>query len=79
MSRKFTRLLIGIMALGFLTGCQLNNAPTKISENNLIYFKDSRTGLCFAAINSQVYGGYQSTSITNVSCDAIKDLLKQGQ
>jgi hypothetical protein len=63
------RLNLATLALLlFLVGCQANSKPEPITgADNLRYFHDERTDLCFAAMNSQVEG-YQSTSITNVSC-----------
>lgn len=62
------------MILG-LFSCQLNDkAQTKSIEDNLTYFKDEKTGLCFAAINSQTYGFNTVTSITCVPCDSLKKI-----
>jgi regulatory protein YycI of two-component signal transduction system YycFG len=53
------------------------NTSTNIKElkNNIEYFKDERTGLCFAVISSSI-SGYATTSnavsITCVPCDSIK-------
>ncbi len=45
----------------------------KESEDRIKYFKDSRTDICFAYINSHIYGGdsttYNVVSITQVPCD----------
>ena len=38
--------------------------------NKIEYFKDSRTGLCFAMYSNMVYGGF-ATSITCVPCDSL--------
>lgn len=60
-------VLILVCAL-VLNGCQNNSKPEVITgSDNLRYFHDWRTDLCFAAMNSWVEN-YQSTSITNVPC-----------
>lgn len=68
------KYLIAALVLGLATavivtvGCQNNSKPAPITgADNLRYFHDERTGLCFAAMNSQIEG-YASTSITNVPC-----------
>jgi len=50
-----------------MTGCQMNSAPRGLKGGDITYFRDSRTDLCFAAINSNA-SGYNVTSITNVPC-----------
>lgn len=68
------KLLFLIVLFGVLTSCQLTNEPNvnKI-ERNLVYFKDEKTGLCFAAINSMSSKSLSnSTSITCVPCDSLK-------
>jgi hypothetical protein len=60
----------------FLTSCQSNDKPDKIEPSQTIsYFKDQRTGICFAAINSYTYGWSYVTSIATVPCDKVQDLL----
>lgn len=56
-------------------GCQ-STEQTDTSEisDNLSYFKDSRTGLCFAAINSNTKDGWEVISITCVPCDSVPEL-----
>ena len=39
------------------------------------YFTDQRTGLCFAAIESVTYAGYQVVSLTAVPCDQVPPML----
>lgn len=55
--------------LALLVSCQNNDKPSPIQSAKIAYFRDARTGLCFAAINSLVSGGY-ATSVTNVPCSA---------
>lgn len=66
-------ILLTLMIIGILS-CQMNS-PTNVEKlNGLTYFKDSKTGLCFAAINSTSYSGYYVTSITCVPCDSLKNV-----
>lgn len=71
-----TKILLFFIGLT-LFGCQYNE-PTDTTElqSNLSYFKDHRTNLCFAALNSQSSNGYMVTSITCVPCDSVKKFLK---
>ncbi len=41
-------------------------------DGKIIYFKDRRTEVCFAAINSTTYMNYETTSITCVPCELIE-------
>ena len=63
-----------------INGCAtLNSAPSKadLKEDNIVYFKDSRTGVCYAALNSTGSGGYSSTTITYVPCTPeVEKLIK---
>lgn len=71
-------ILFSIMVVALL-GCQMSSTPNvdKVCDN-LIYFKDSRTGLCFAAINSvSSSSGNEYTSITCVPCEALKNVKVQ--
>lgn len=43
-------------------------------QNNISYFKDESTGLCFASISSISYAGYKMTSIACVPCDSLKKI-----
>lgn len=66
---KFALVLITLV---LLCGCDSTHGPTidKAAElaNQLTYFKDTRTGLCYAAVQSMTNGGFMVTSITNVPC-----------
>lgn len=42
----------------------------KIKEN-LRYFKDDKTGLCFAVLNNQTSGMHATFSITAVPCEKL--------
>ncbi len=65
--------LFGLLLL--LAACQ-ESSTTNVEkiENKITYFKDARTGLCFAALNSTTYGGSDVTSITCVPCEALKNV-----
>ena len=59
----------------FLFSCQQTvKSDTDSIENKIVYFRDTRTGLCFGAINSISYASYAVTSITCVPCDSLKHL-----
>lgn len=67
--------LILVCALLMLVSCQMNESTDNAQvQNYLTYFKDPRTGLCFASINSSTYGGNRVTSITCVPCDSLKKI-----
>jgi hypothetical protein len=63
----FLAVLLAIIFVP-MVACQSNSKPDVIKgDKNIRYFHDSRTGLCFAAMNSYV-DGYAATSFTNVPC-----------
>jgi hypothetical protein len=67
--------LIVLLGLIMLVSCQANDTTNNNDvKNNITYFKDAKTGLCYAAINSYTYGGYKVTSITCVPCDSLKKI-----
>ena len=59
-----------------MVSCQFNSKPdTNEIKDNLVYFKDPRTGLCFAAVNStNTKSLSNSSSITCVPCDSLKNV-----
>ena len=62
-----------------LTSCQIssdiNSAEVK---ENMIYFKDERTGLCFAAVGSTNSSSLsKDVSFTCVPCDSLKNVTLQ--
>lgn len=67
--------LILFFAVIMLASCQINDTTdnSKIIEN-ITYFKDERTKLCFASVNSYSYGSRVITSITCVPCDSLKKI-----
>lgn len=59
-----------------ISSCQINRKTNfENISGQLSYFKDDRTGICFAVINSASYVGFEITSITQVPCDSIKKIL----
>jgi hypothetical protein len=69
-------VLMIMVLLVSLSGCQVNEKPEVNSiKENLVYFKDDRTGLCFAAVNStNTKSLSNSTSISCVPCDSLKNV-----
>jgi len=59
-----------VVMMTFLS-CQMST-KTNTKELPITYFKDGRTGLCFAAVNSISNSGYEVTSIACVPCDSLK-------
>lgn len=66
-------LLMKLITIALLCSCQ-SNTKVDVSEisDELTYFRDEKTNLCFATINSQSSAGYFTTSITCVPCDSVK-------
>jgi hypothetical protein len=65
-------VLLVFITITFVS-CQMNGtSDNQDVKNSISYFKDERTGLCFASINSSTYTGYKVTSITCVPCDSLK-------
>jgi hypothetical protein len=69
---KIKFLLLTIL----FTGCQLSEKPDVDDiKENLVYFKDERTNLCFAAVNSRSSKSLSETSsIACVPCDSLKNV-----
>lgn len=75
--KKFkSHFLSVLIATLVLPACQVNSIPeTDEIKENIAYFKDHRTGLCFAAINStNTQSLSNSSSITCVPCDSLKNV-----
>lgn len=70
-------LLLGVAAFA-LVGCKVENSEPAESRPLPAYYRDARTGLCFAAVSSQSYSAFHVISITNVPCEAIPDHLLVG-
>ena len=70
-------LILVLMAIG-VSSCHETPGDKRIKDitrvlNTMYYYKDSQTGLCFAAITSRnAYGDV--TSITCVPCDSLKKI-----
>jgi len=63
-----------------LSGCGATDAapPADIAKH-LSYFRDPKTGLCFAVIGSFTYSGYTVTSIAAVPCAALGFREQKGE
>jgi PBP1b-binding outer membrane lipoprotein LpoB len=64
-------LLIVAGAALVLDGCTSNSAPSQsdLKPENLTYFKDSRTDVCYSAMSSlDAHSGWKTTTITYVPC-----------
>lgn len=71
-------ILLGIAMLTF-TSCGVNSSNNiDIDGEDMTYFKDSRTGLCFGAIASRKTMSASTTGLglTCVPCDKVKHLIK---
>ena len=69
-----------LLPVSMLTECSNGGkAPgasvAKASANNIVYSRDSRSGLCFGSVISYTYGGNSTVSITNVPCEKVDSLL----
>lgn len=62
------KTIIAILLLLILGSCELKE---RWNYKEIIYFKDTRTGLCFASVLTNT-----AISITYVPCDSVKHLLK---
>lgn len=73
------KILIIFLCGIIFTSCNMTSAPSSANAQNNVtkisYIKDSRTGLCFGMLNSTSYSGYETTSITCVPCDSVKNIL----
>ena len=67
--------MLMVLALCAMFGCQMNSGSDVSGiERNLRYFKDPKTGLCFAALNSASAQMYEVTSIACVPCDSLDSI-----
>lgn len=70
------KILIVFGMVLLMSACQISD-KTNVQKigNNITYFKDAKTGLCFAAVNSISSSSSNSyTSITCVPCDSLKNV-----
>jgi len=65
--------LLALLAVPFaILGCgAVDPAPPADIAAHLIYFRDPRTGVCFAAVGSESHAGYVVTSIATVPCSTL--------
>lgn len=68
--------LVLILILIVVSSCESNQNNRKLKsieiKDNLVYFKDYNTNLCFCSVGSVSYGiNKVVTSITNVPCDSL--------
>lgn len=69
--------ILGIAVLITFLSCQTTTPTDTVSvKDNITYFKDERTGLCFATVSSVSEGYYPIASITCVPCDSVNKLIK---
>lgn len=72
-------LILGIIALMFLGSCGVRTSSNiNIDGKDLKYFKDERTGLCFAVVGSRKAFNVNSTGLglTCVPCEDVEHLIK---
>lgn len=76
--------LISIAVIVIITSCDASVSTVDQSQkekiaNSLTYFKDTTTGLCFAAIGSGAVDrlAEANVSITCVPCDSLKNIHMQ--
>lgn len=62
-------LLIGLV---FLVSC--TTTQEQANANEMVYLKDTKTNLCFAAPLNANGTGYDPRSITCVPCDSLKNV-----
>ena len=74
------RTIVIFSLLAFTLGsCSVNSSSNvDIDGADLVYFKDDRTNLCFAATASRKFMSASTTGlgVTCVPCDSVKHLLK---
>ena len=69
--RTWTATVVMFVIAMILAGCTNNGAPPKdsLKQENIVYFKDTRTGVCYAAMNSlDSHSLSNSTTLTYVPC-----------
>lgn len=65
-------------AISLLVLSACSNASPAGSESAPLpaYFIDQRVGICYAAVTSVTYTGYEVTSLTEVDCEKARPLLQ---
>jgi hypothetical protein len=76
------KLLLGLLLVIFV-GCSVTveKIDTKRFSNKISYFKDDRTGLCFAAVAMKkgampVFNNQNGVSFTCVPCEKVENYIK---
>lgn len=67
---KYIILILCIL----LYSCRGKINSAKAAQENITYFQDPKTNLCFAQITSYSYGGHTLISIACVPCDSLVKL-----
>lgn len=73
------KTLIILATIMLLTNCSVNNSDNiDIDANAIKYFKDYRTGICYAVTASRKSFDAHSTGLglTCVPCDSVKHLIE---
>ena len=71
--------IILLSAVALLASCSVNTSGNiDINGNDVAYFKDSRTGLCYGAMASRKTGEWNTSGlgITCVPCEKVKKYIK---
>ena len=69
------KLLLPLILLFASCGGIIDTSRVEVIKGDAIdYFKDPKTGLCFAYFESPTYCAYTVTSITCVPCDSLTRL-----
>lgn len=77
MKRKLITLSVFIFFLTVIAvSCDSTVKNSKEASDRITYFKDERTGICFAQVTSRTKDSYTVTSIATVDCEKVKHLLK---
>ena len=75
---ELLKILLVVVLL--ISGCSVSTSSNiKVNGNDLIYFKDKRTDMCFAAVASKKAGSTNTTGlgITQVECnDRVLNLIQ---
>jgi hypothetical protein len=73
------RLVIVLGLALMIGGCSVNSSDNvNIDGEDMVYFKDSRTNLCFGAVASRKAMTASTTGlgVTCVPCESVKHLIK---
>ena len=69
--KRWLMVLAALMMAGCAMPSRLSDSAGKGTMEKLRYFRDERTGLCFAVVSSTTNKLYEVVSIANVPCGAI--------